>query len=74
MGLIDTHAHLADKSLANQLDDVLDRAKKAGVSQMICVAVNAATCTEAVAIAESKACVWASVSEITPSSISGVRR
>ena len=61
MGWIDTHAHLADKSLANQLDDVLDRAKKAGVSQMICVAVDAATCTEAVAIAESRSCVWASV-------------
>ena len=61
MGLIDTHAHLADKSLANQLDDVLDRAKKAGVSQMICVGVDAATCAEAVAIAESNSCVWASV-------------
>ena len=61
MGLIDTHAHLADKSLVNQLDDVLDRANKAGVSQMICVAVDAETCTEAVSIAETKNCVWASV-------------
>ena len=61
MAWIDTHAHLADKSLANQLDDVLARAKQAGVSQMICVAVDAKTCTEAIAIAESNDCVWASV-------------
>ena len=61
MGWIDTHAHLADKSLANQLDDVLARAKRAGVSQVICVAVDAKTSTEAIAIAESKNGVWASV-------------
>jgi len=61
MGLVDTHAHLADKSLCNQLDDVLARAKQAGVSQFICVAVDAQTCGQAIAIAESKECVWASV-------------
>ena len=61
MGWIDTHAHLADKSLANQLDDVLARAKQAGVSQVICVAVDAKTSTEAIAIAESRDGVWASV-------------
>lgn len=61
MGWIDTHAHLADKSLVNQLDDVLARAKQAGVSQVICVAVDAKTCIEAIAIAESKEGVWASV-------------
>ncbi len=61
MGLIDTHAHLADKSLSYQLDDVLARAKKAGVSQVICVAVDLETCNEAIAIAESKEGVWASV-------------
>lgn len=61
MAWIDTHAHLADKSLANQLDDVLARAKQVGVSQVICVAVDAKTSTEAIAIAESKEGVWASV-------------
>ncbi len=61
MGLIDTHAHLADKSLVNQLDDVLDRANKAGVSEIICVAVDAESCTKAVEIAETRKCVWASV-------------
>ena len=61
MGLIDTHAHLADKSLCNQLDAVLARAEKAGVSEMICVAVDASTSAEAMAIAVKKECVWASV-------------
>ncbi len=61
MGLVDTHAHLADKSLSNQLDDVLTRAKQAGVSEMICVAVDGETCLQAIAIAESQEGVWASV-------------
>jgi TatD DNase family protein len=61
MGLIDTHAHLADKSLFHQLDEVLARAKQAGVSQVICVAVDAETTNQAIAIAESKDAVWASI-------------
>jgi len=61
MELIDTHSHLADKSLANQLEGVLSRARKAGVSQLICVAVDGITCGEAIAIAESNEGVWASV-------------
>ena len=61
MGLVDTHAHLADKSLFSQLEGVLARAKQAGVSEIICVAVDAETCDSAIAIAESNQEVWASV-------------
>ena len=61
MAWIDTHAHLADKSLANQLDGVLTRAQQASVTKVICVAVDAETCAKAIAIAESKDAVWASV-------------
>lgn len=61
MAWIDTHAHLADKSLANQLNDVLTRAQQAGVTKVICVAVDAETCAEAIAIAETNVAVWASV-------------
>ena len=61
MAWIDTHAHLADKSLANQLDGVLTRALQASVTKVICVAVDAETCAKAIAIAESKDAVWASV-------------
>jgi TatD DNase family protein len=61
MGWIDTHAHLADKSLAGQIDNVIQRANQAGVSEMVCVAVDARTSQEAIAIANSNNCVWASV-------------
>ena len=61
MAWIDTHAHLADKSLSSQLDEVLIRAKQAGVSQMICVAVDMETCEAAIAIAGARDNVWGSV-------------
>ena len=61
MAWIDTHAHLADKSLANQLNEVLTRAQQAGVTKVICVAVDAETCEKAIAIAETQDAVWASV-------------
>lgn len=61
MGWTDTHVHLADESLLTQLELVLDRAAKSGVSRLICVAVDAATSEKAIAIAEAHSQVWASV-------------
>lgn len=61
MSWIDTHAHLADEHLASQLDEVLSRAKQSGVSKVLCVAVDGDSCAKAIAIAETKATVWASV-------------
>jgi len=61
MGWTDTHAHLADESLANQIDLVLERAAQAGVSRILCVAVDAGTSEAAVKIAETYPQVWASV-------------
>jgi TatD DNase family protein len=61
MGWIDTHAHLADERLFEQLEQVLERAANAGVSQMICVAVDALTSIAAVKICEAYSQVWASV-------------
>ena len=61
MSWIDTHSHLADKSLANQLIEVLARAKQASVTKVICVAVDAETSAKAIAIAENQDAVWASV-------------
>lgn len=37
MHLIDTHAHLADESLLPHLDDLLERAAAAGVTQLVAV-------------------------------------
>lgn len=61
MSWIDTHSHLADPSLRDQLSDVLQRAAGAGVSRMICVAVDAETCRDAIQIASENQAVWASV-------------
>jgi TatD DNase family protein len=61
MGWTDTHVHLVDESLSTQLDEVLQRAHQAGVSNMICVAVDAATSDSAIKIAEARENVWASV-------------
>ena len=36
--LIDTHAHLTHRSLAGQLDAILDRAREARVERIICAA------------------------------------
>jgi len=35
--MIDTHCHLTDPRLGEQLDDVLERAEAAGVTRMITV-------------------------------------
>ena len=61
MSWTDTHVHLADESLSTQLDQVLERAHQAGVSKMICVAVDAETSAAAIEIAETHDNVWASV-------------
>jgi TatD DNase family protein len=52
MGWIDSHAHLNDPSLLDQLDDVLARAKAADVEGILCVAVDGATSGGSVELAE----------------------
>ena len=59
MILIDTHAHLFYKDLADQLDEVLDRAQAAGVEAVICVGLDLATSRQAVALAEKYPFIWA---------------
>jgi TatD DNase family protein len=39
--LVDTHAHLDDPRLLNQLDTVLDRAREAGVAQVVAIGTTA---------------------------------
>jgi TatD DNase family protein len=41
MTLIDTHAHLTDDRLRSQIAAVLDRAQRAGVERIVCVATSA---------------------------------
>jgi TatD DNase family protein len=52
MEWVDTHAHLTDHRLADQLEQVVERAALAGVRRILCVGTTRATSLEAVAIAQ----------------------
>jgi TatD DNase family protein len=60
-GLFDTHAHLHFPDFAGDLDDVLARARAAGVARMVTIGTDRATSEAAVALAEREADVWAAV-------------
>lgn len=49
--MIDSHCHLADPQFAGELDDVLERAKKAGVLQMVTIADSLAEAEKCLEIA-----------------------
>jgi len=59
--LIDTHAHLNHPKLLGQLDDILVRARSAGISNVIVVGYDIATSETAVQLAEAYENVWAAV-------------
>lgn len=59
--LIDTHVHLGSAEFDPDLEDVIDRALKAGVIRMLDVATDAPTSVRAVALAQQCPSVWASV-------------
>jgi TatD DNase family protein len=52
MGLIDSHAHLTDPSLIEQVDDVLARAAEAGVDRVLSVGVTIEDARDVLAVAE----------------------
>lgn len=59
--IIDTHAHLTDPSLAEQIDTVVTEAAAAGVSGMLAVATDLATSEQCLALAERYPAIRASV-------------
>jgi TatD DNase family protein len=61
MLLFDTHAHLDDERLRDDLPAVLDRAAAAGVAHVLCVATTASDSARCVEIADHFPVVWASV-------------
>ncbi|PQO35403.1 TatD family hydrolase [Blastopirellula marina] len=61
MILFDTHAHLFDETLISQIDDVVARAKEAGVGQMMVVGTTAEDSVRAIEIAERFPEVYATV-------------
>lgn len=59
--LFDTHAHLHFPDFADDLDDVMTRARAAGVGGILTVGTDAATSRAAIEIAEREPDVWATV-------------
>lgn len=59
--LYDTHAHLDFPDFANDLDDVIARARANGISKIITVGTNIESSKRAVALAERYPCVYAVV-------------
>ncbi len=58
---VDTHAHLASERLRTQLPAILDRARRAGVAQVIAIGTTAADSSELVEIAQARPGVFAAV-------------
>jgi TatD DNase family protein len=65
---VDTHAHLTDERFHGDLPAVIERARAAGIHQIICVATTAADSAACIQVAAKYASVWASVG-IQPNNI-----
>ncbi len=61
MGLIDSHAHLTFDPLASQVDDVLDRARAAGVDHVISIATDMSDADRLLTLIRARPCVSAAV-------------
>jgi TatD DNase family protein len=59
--LIDTHCHIHEADFPLAVDEVLLRAQKADVQQLICVGTSEQSSRDAIMFAESHAVAWASV-------------
>lgn len=56
--LVDSHAHLDDRAFEGELEDVLRRARDAGVGRIVTIGTGVASSRRAQAIAEANADVW----------------
>jgi len=61
MDIFDSHCHLDDKSYRRDLENTLDRARRAGVTRMMTIGINKRTSAIAVALAQSHRGIYASV-------------
>src|SRR5262245_59228111 len=59
--LIDTHTHLYEADLLNQLDGVFRRAREAGVVGMVAIGTTVETSRECIRLANEFANVWAAI-------------
>ena len=61
MKIFDSHCHLDDKAYRKDIDRVIERANRSGVTRMMTVGVNKKTAVRAVSLAESHSNLYASV-------------
>ncbi|NIW46532.1 MAG: YchF/TatD family DNA exonuclease [Gammaproteobacteria bacterium] len=61
MKIFDSHCHLDDKAYRKDIDRVIERAHRSGVTRMMTVGVNKKTAVRAVSLAESRSNLYASV-------------
>ncbi|OQW72628.1 MAG: LuxR family transcriptional regulator [Proteobacteria bacterium ST_bin13] len=61
MSFIDSHCHLNYKGLAEQQQDVLERARAAGVSTMLTISTRESEWDDVIGIAERETDIWATV-------------
>ncbi len=61
MKLFDSHCHLDDSSFESDLEAVLNRADNTGVEKLMTVGINMPSASKAVAIAETRPWIYASV-------------
>lgn len=80
MSLIDTHAHLDLPDFDPDRDQVLARAREAGVVQIVTIGLNPESAAQAVALAQAHDPVWAAVGwhphqarEVTPEGLDRLR-
>jgi TatD DNase family protein len=59
--MIDSHCHLADKQFSKDLDDVLKRAKEAGIDRMIAIADSLREAEDCIKLAEKYPQIFATV-------------
>lgn len=61
MSFIDSHCHLNYKGLVEQQQDVLERARAAGVSTMLTISTRESEWDDVIGIAEREADIWATI-------------
>lgn len=59
--IFETHAHLQDRKLRGDVDQILERARQAGVNRVVCVGYDLPSSQEAVALARKYPQVYAAV-------------
>ena len=59
--MIDTHCHLYDKKLYNQLDEIVENAKNNNIQKMICIGDRLSTSDQSIQISEKYNNIYASV-------------